>query len=157
MADNKIDESIDKASNGAKDLIDKASEESKKLAKGAKKGLEKGENELTKWWGQLKDWVEGATSSVVNLTTDAASKTVEATKATVSRVMVELHNPVVAVNALLGTGALLAWLHGYAEHQRRYLKGKSDKAILATVGGITALVVADGFVSYKYYKQFDKK
>ncbi|AAS50543.1 AAR176Cp [Eremothecium gossypii ATCC 10895] len=153
MSDNKIDESIDKARSGAKNLIDKASDGSKKLAKDAKKGLEKGESELQRAAERVGEWLSGAAAG----TWDVAAKTAGAARDVASKVFVELQNPVVAVNAVLGGGALMAWLHGYAEHQSRYLQGKTDRAILATVGGVAALVAADGLLSYKYYRQFDRK
>ncbi|AMD19806.1 HCL345Wp [Eremothecium sinecaudum] len=157
MSDNKIDESVDKTRDGAKHFIDKASEESKKLAKDAKRGLEKGESELHKAWNKLREWIEKSASLTAKVGCDAAANTAEITKNVASRAYVEMQNPVVALNTLLGGGALLYTLYGYAEHQSRYLRGKSDRAILATVGTLTAFLVADGVLSYKYYKQLDKK
>ncbi|SCU97044.1 LAMI_0F08680g1_1 [Lachancea mirantina] len=68
----------------------------------------------------------------------------------------ELQNPVVAGNVALGAGAAVWVLRGYAKHQARYLKGRSDSGIIAAVAGVAALLATDVYVSSKYYARFDK-
>ncbi|GAV49424.1 hypothetical protein ZYGR_0P00670 [Zygosaccharomyces rouxii] len=68
----------------------------------------------------------------------------------------ELHNPVVLLNFLLGSGALAGLIGGYAQYDTRYLKGKSDGVILATVSGASAIVAIDALLSAKYYNKYRK-
>lgn len=157
MSNKDIDSSIDKASSKTRKFIEKASEDSKRLAKGTKRGLEKGESELWKIWESVHCWIDRTTSVTMKVSNNAASKTAELTKVVASRVYTEAQNPVVFLNALLAGGAVFGSLYGYAEHRARYLKGKSDRTILATVGLITATILADGFLSYNYYKKLDRK
>ncbi|KAL3236171.1 Om14p RNJ42_02063 [Nakaseomyces bracarensis] len=89
--------------------------------------------------------------------TEKACCLVSSTKALACRVYRELQNPVVLVNVILGSSVLVTLLQSYAKYEHRFLQGKSDGKILACAGTAVALLTLDGFVSSKYYKQFDKK
>lgn len=72
------------------------------------------------------------------------------------KVAKELQNPVVAANVVIGLGSISALFCGYS-HNKRFLKGKSDKEILAILSGLGVFAVADVFLSYRYYKKLEKK
>ena len=100
----------------------------------------------------MSNGVSQAVSQARSATAAAASKA----KSIAGRSWEELQNPVVLLNVLLGSGALTGLLAGYAQYDTRYLKGKSDGAVLATVGGATAIVAIDALLSAKYYKKYSK-
>ncbi|AQZ12835.1 OM14 (YBR230C) [Zygosaccharomyces parabailii] len=96
--------------------------------------------------------INGAVQGARSITAAVAAKT----HSLASQSWQQVHNPVVLFNVLLGTGAVSSLLCGYAHYDTRYLKGKSDGAVLAIVGGATALVAADAVLSAKYYKKYRK-
>lgn len=135
----------------------------KKATDQFRKDEESAKEAVGSWIEQIKKSIETASTSVSNgisqavshargATTTAAAKT----KAVAGKSWGELQNPVVLLNVLLGSGALSGLIAGYAQYDTRYLKGKSDGAVLATVGGAAAIVAIDALLSAKYYKKYRK-
>lgn len=147
----------DVAAHEPKKLADDASEESKKFSKEASKKFRDGENFVVEKLKSLQQLLSSVLASGAKTVSNSVSTLAVKTRDTGNKLYLELQNPLVAVNAVLGAGGLCALLHGYAEHHTRYLKGKSDSVILATVSGAAALLVLDGVLVNKYYSKFDKK
>lgn len=144
-------------------LSQKAGSEAKKAAEQLEKDSETAKDTVDSWSKQVKKSVEAASTSVSNGISQAVSQVRSATTAAACRARSiagrsweELHNPVVLLNVLLGSGALSGLLAGYAQYDARYLKGKSDGAVLATVGGTAAILAIDALLSAKYYKKYSK-
>ncbi|SCU83939.1 LAME_0C07426g1_1 [Lachancea meyersii CBS 8951] len=128
----------------AQDLRDEAEREFDEL---------KANGTIDKYKNNVVEFLRAASSRVSAVGSYWASKA----KQTSSRALQELQNPVVIANVALGSALVSSILRGYAKHHARYLKGKSDAIIISTVGGATAFLALDAFLSAKYYSKFDKK
>lgn len=142
-------------------------EHSKKVEKHAEKAgdeLKKAAEELKKDEPYYRKKAERCSAYVWTKVMDAGNYVYETAQLSVayarsasSKAVRELQNPVVLLNVLAGTGLVGSLLTGYAKYDVRYLKDKSDGAILCVVGGATGLLALDAVLSAKYYSKFDKK
>lgn len=130
----------------AQELAEEAEELSNSGGSGCADALHRIHRAVASLLGAAAARVSAAGSTVASSTTRAGS-----------RALVELQNPVVVANVALGAGLAASLLRGYAKYHARYLKGKSDGAIIATVAGAGAFLALDVVLCSKYYSKFDKK
>ncbi|SCU99565.1 LANO_0F02344g1_1 [Lachancea nothofagi CBS 11611] len=113
----------------------------------------KDDGTIDKYRNNVTEFLRAASDRVSAVSACWASKAKQASYS----LLTELQNPVVIANVALGAGLVSSLLRGYAKYHTRYLKGKSDAVIISTVGGATAFLALDVFLSSKYYSKFDKK
>ncbi|KAG7195557.1 uncharacterized protein KQ657_003324 [Scheffersomyces spartinae] len=128
-----------------------AKEKKEQLSKKAKEWEDEGASFLKKVWDQIvltasqtKELVYSFTSNIVPQTQVAAD-----------RALVELQNPVVVVQGLLGITAAIAGYFGIKECHRIHSESKLVIGVHAAI--ITGLITADSFFFNKYYPVYDKK
>ncbi|EGW34688.1 uncharacterized protein SPAPADRAFT_57741 [Spathaspora passalidarum NRRL Y-27907] len=103
--------------------------------------------------------IVSALKKAFNAVVDSVTKTANCAQttacSTVSRVGVELQNPVVLAQVAVIASASAA---GYFAHLEKY-KIKSDNRAIncLNAAALTALVLADGFLFNQYYSKYDKK
>lgn len=149
----KFEKHAEKAGEEAKKAVD----ELKKDDKVYKKKLQEGENYVVERVREFASFASTQVANTMNYACGVAHSTAARAQSLACRAASEVQNPVILVNLLLGSGVVAALLTGYAKYDTRYLKDKSDGAILCVVGSATALLALDTVLSAKYYSKFDKK
>lgn len=149
---------FEKHAEKAGDEVKKAADELKKIdEKTYKKKLQKCENTVVEKLKEFTNYVSARLASTGTYIRKSTYSTLAASQSLACKASTEIQNPVILLNLLLGSGIVTALLTGYAKYDARYLKDKSDGAILCTVGTATALLALDTVLSVKYYPKFDKK
>ncbi|RLV92702.1 hypothetical protein JA1_003043 [Spathaspora sp. JA1] len=103
----------------------------------------------------IVSYVKSAFNSVVNAISKTASCVQKTTCSTVSRVGVELQNPVVLSQVVVVAAAAGA---GYFAHLEKYQIKSDNRAInCLNAAALTAFIVVDGVLFNQYYSKYDKK
>lgn len=139
------------AKSKTEDLKKDVSKEAEKLSKKAKKWEDEGASFLQKVWSQLVATTTEAKDQVCAF----GSSIVPKSQVAADRVLVELQNPVVVVQSLVGVSAAIATYFGIKESHRVQSESKLVIGVHAAI--ITGLIAADAFLFKKYYPQYDKK
>lgn len=143
------------ASERGQQIYDDASKRGEEAFEAAKKEFNHLEKEGKNLWQQFWSWFQTKSSEAGKYVQQSASQIQKASGNAVSRVGIELQNPVVVAQLVVAAGGAAAGYLGYLERHRIRSDNNAVVGIHASI--VTGLVLLDGFLFNKYYPQYDKK
>jgi len=144
------------------DLKNKSKKTLKKASGDMKEKYDQAEKELSELEKESKSFINDAAAYIskelLKLNTQLGSIFTNLSKSTtdvVSSAYVELQNPVVLVQTVIGLTGIAAGYVAYVDRHRIRTDNNLVLGIHASI--ITGLVVVDGYLFNKYYPKFQKK